>query len=558
MRATMTTIKQLTVLFVFLIAANAKAQTLKDAIKYMDNEQYEKAQGTLKKLITAEPNNGDNYFWFGENYFKTDDLDSAKMMYDAGLKKNPSNALCMVGVGKILWSQNKNEEARKMFYSAGVVLGDKTNKMSAEQKATVCLKIAETYITSPQQDLKEAEVQINKAAVYDPKDMQVHIMMGDLFYQKNQVNASDAISEYKKAAELDKNSPVPYFKKGQLYLLANNPEAAQAELDQSLKVDSMFAPAYRVKAEAFYYRNQMDKALNAYKKYLSINSGNMSARVRYASFLYVAKKYAECITECKACQKDGSTANLLNRLIGYCSYETGDCAGGLAAMNIYFSKQPKDKIIELDYEYSGKLEQKCGKDSLAVLMYQNALKKDSTKTELWGEIGNIYKKEKKYPEAIVAYKTKIAKGGKSATVNDWFFLGQIYFYHKDFEKADSAFMKYTEVQKDIYLGYIWRGRCNAAIDSTNKTWQAHPHYEMAILKSKAEDPKKDMEEAYYYMGLYYFKSAKEYGFAKCCFQKVMDFKLNTDKKDSRYAIAKSSLELGELKNAAMPEKCIKE
>ncbi len=552
----MKTIKTISTTILAFFCLSVNAQTVKDAMKYMDNEQYEKAASVLKKVIAAEANNGDNYFWFGENYFKTDDQDSAKMMYDAGLKKNPSNALCMVGVGKVLWFQGKSEEAKKMFYSAGVVLGDKSMKMTNQQKAMVCLKIAEAYITAPTKDLAEANTQIQKAATYDQNNSMVKILMGDLLYEK--AAPSDAINEYKKAEAMDKTSPMPNFKKGVLYVKANNPEAAQNELDLALKIDSMFAPAYRVKAEAFYYRNQMDKAINAYKKYLSINSGNASARLRYASFLFVAKKYTDCIAECKQLQKDASKSNLLNRLLGYSYFETGDYPNGLASMDAFFAKQPENKILATDYEYYGRLQSKSGKDSVAVIWYKKALMKDSTHTDLYTEIGAIYKKAKKYPEAIDAYSKKIAKGGKNVNVNDYYFLGQCYFYSKDYVKADTAFAQYCKVQKDIYLGYMWRGRCNAAIDSLSKTFQAHPFYEQVILKSKPTDPAKDLEEAYYYMGLYYVKATKDFGYAKCCFQKVVDMKINPDDKKSRYSVSKNSLDLPELKNATVAEKCIKE
>src|SRR2546421_177796 len=105
-----------------------------------------------------------------------------------------------------------------MFYSAGVILADKTNKMTPEQKAVVCLKIAETYIIAQNKDLPEAINQINKAATYDQKNSMVKILMGDALYEKNPGNGSDAIAEYKKAAEMDKNSTLPYFKKAELYM----------------------------------------------------------------------------------------------------------------------------------------------------------------------------------------------------------------------------------------------------------------------------------------------------------------------------------------------------
>ena len=85
----------------------ASAQSLQDAIKLSENEQFEKASAGFVSLIQREPTNGDNYFYYGENYFKQEiidssfkaiDLDSARMCYETGMKKNPGNPLNYVGV----------------------------------------------------------------------------------------------------------------------------------------------------------------------------------------------------------------------------------------------------------------------------------------------------------------------------------------------------------------------------------------------------------------------------------------------------------------------------
>ena len=543
-----------------LFASALRAQTLNDVMKYLDNEQYEKAQSALKTLIASAPNNGDNYFWLGETYFKSDDMDSARTMYDMGLKKNPGNALCMVGMGKVLWFEGKNDEAKKMFYNAGVVIADKTSKLTNQQKAMICLKIAEAYITAPNKDLNEAMNQINKAAMFDQKNILVHIYMGDALYEKTPGNATDAITEYKKARDQDKTSPMPPFKIGVLYFQAKNPDASLTELDNALKVDSMFAPAWRMKGEVFYSQGKLDQAIAAYQRYISINKGSCNARVRYAAFLYLSKKFQECIDLCKQLEKENCTGNsLIYRLMGYSYLELGNSTEGLTVMDTYFKKRSPETTIFQDYETYGKLLVKAGKDSVAVEFYKKALGKDSTKCDLWNEIGLIYKKKKNWAGMADAFMHKV-KCSKKVSETDYFYLGQAYYFNGQYAKADTAFMKYCDIRKDIYYGYMWRGRANAALDSTNKTWQANPYYAMAILKSKPEDPKKDLEECYFYMGLYYYKSAKDYASAKCCFQKVVEFKINSDSKDkeTRYNIAKNTLDLPELKNATAAPECVKQ
>ena len=73
--------KKLSVFFTaLLICANLFAQTLNDAIRLTDNEQYEAATALFKVLISNEPANATNYYYLGENYLLSDNADSALMM----------------------------------------------------------------------------------------------------------------------------------------------------------------------------------------------------------------------------------------------------------------------------------------------------------------------------------------------------------------------------------------------------------------------------------------------------------------------------------------------
>ena len=56
----------------FLIASSTLfSQTLQDATRLTTNEQFENADAAFKKLIAAQPNNGEIYFYYGENFLST-------------------------------------------------------------------------------------------------------------------------------------------------------------------------------------------------------------------------------------------------------------------------------------------------------------------------------------------------------------------------------------------------------------------------------------------------------------------------------------------------------
>ena len=76
-------------LMLVLLGSSVFAQSLTDARKSIDAEQYQKAKSQLKSLISMQPTLGESYFFLGQVYLKTDYDDSAKVVFEEGVVKNP-------------------------------------------------------------------------------------------------------------------------------------------------------------------------------------------------------------------------------------------------------------------------------------------------------------------------------------------------------------------------------------------------------------------------------------------------------------------------------------
>ncbi|MBI3501842.1 MAG: tetratricopeptide repeat protein [Bacteroidetes bacterium] len=519
----------------------AVSQSLSDAIKLTESEQFEKADAAFRSLIQREPTNGDNFFFYGENFFKQEildssfkkiDLDTARMMYEMGMKKNPNNPINYVGLGKVLWYEGKTADAKKQFYDAVQIISpiNKTDKTTGKQKAMVYMKIAETYTRAKNKDLAEAINLLNKALKEDKDNPEIYILIGDATLEQNPGDASQAITYYKKAYDMDKKSSKALLRIGQLYSRARNLPEAVKNYDEATKVDPNFAPAYREKAEAFYRGKQYETAIQNYKKYLELNSGSLSAQVRYASFLFLSKKYSDAIASIQEIQKTNAQIIFLYRLLAYSYFETGDCTNGLTAIDKFFSMAPAKKILASDYEYNGKLLSKCGKDSLAIEKLKKAIEQDTTKPELNGELGKSYMQMKKYPEAIDAFNKKI-KAGKGVDANDYYVLGLAYYKSKQCALADSSFKQITILRPDIPMGYLYRAKANACLDPDSKKGMAKPFYEQYLSKLKPEEMDKNKSsviEAYEAIG-YADMVMKDYANAKCIYQKLIGVDPNSKK-----------------------------
>jgi tetratricopeptide (TPR) repeat protein len=502
----------------FMVTSAAiNAQTLTDAIKLTTNEQFEKADAAFKTLIAAQPTNGEIYFYYGENYFKNEkNLGMANTMYQKGVDVNATNPFCYVGLGKVQWEQGKTADAKANFFKA--------TTLAAGKNATVLWKIAEEYINADTKNLADAFTLLTQAAKLEPNNSEIFIQTGDAFLEQN--NGTSAIDNYEKAGKLDPKSPRALIKQGQLYNRAKNYPLALDLYNKSKLIDSTFAPAYRERAEIYFRGGQYKNATANYKKYLELNNG-CSALGRYAGFLNRAKEYEESIKNANEALKCNPSDVVQYRYLAYDYYDspTPNYPSGLESSNTFFAKAPADfKIISLDYEYHAKLLSKNGKDSLAILDYKKALELQPDKTELNGDIANSYIKMKKYPEAIAAYKDKMAKS--KPTVNDYFGLTRAYYFSKDFINADSSAYKMIGVDTNQVYGYLWRAKANLQIDSKNEKWSAKPFYEKYISKATTtpadvEKNKKDLIDAYNYLAAHY-ASKKDSANVKIYMQKVLD------------------------------------
>jgi tetratricopeptide (TPR) repeat protein len=530
---------------------SAKAQTLQEAIKKTENERFASAAADFRALIAKDPAKGDYYFYYGENFYNSDNLDSALMMYRKGSEVQPTNGLNYAGMGKVQLAQGNDKEGNANLFKA---------KTLGAKNATVYMNIAEAYITvpNPYKNLTEAMKLLTDAIKWESKNPEPHLLMGDAILEQNPAEGSGAIKEYNEALKLNPKSPKGLLRIGKLYERGKNYTSALDYYKQAEAIDPNFAPAYREKAEIYNKAGMTQKALESIKKYMELNNNSMDARKRYAEFLFKAKQYPDAIKELEEILKKDPTSYLW-RLLGY-SYDEMDAktdkeapVKGVDAMNKFFEVTggKNYNYIPDDYRHLGSLLGKTGKDSLGAVAILKAIALDTVKNcELYGEVARIYMKAKKYDKATYYYERKATcPNMKDLTSTDWFELGRAYFYigaakikeaaeTKDakakakkeaealpyFVKADTAFAhvcRLTEaVGKPFSTGYFWRGKASINIDPKNDLFLAKPHFEKALSLVKPEERaaagnKDNVILACEYLGYYYVKmkdnaKAKEY------------------------------------------------
>jgi len=502
-----------------------KAQTLQDAIRKTDNEQYAEALKDFKNLLVKEPANGANYFYFGDYYYEKEELDSAKILWSKGAQADVVNPLSAVAKGRVLWLSADQVGAKAEFQKA--LDATKKDKL---KRAEVIRGIAELYIESENKNLDEAILLLTEAIAKDPKNEENYLLMGDAQSEKNQQNSSEAIKSYKMATTVNPKSARGIVRIAVIYRRAQNPEEANVKFKEAQTLDPNFAPSYREQAEMYMKFEKPAKAIECWKQYLKLNNST-EARYRYATALFKGKQYCEAITEIDAVNEAGFRSFYTERMLGYsyaeCNTDAQAGQKGLAAMDRFFATAPASKVIYLDYKTRGALLSKSGSDSLALLEYERASAvSEIAAKELAGDMAKIYSKNKKYEQAIAAYTLKASN--TKLNIQEEYDLGKCYYVGpKNYALADTSFARVTRLSSAYAPGYLWRARANLGLDPGNKNWAAQPHYTKFIDLIKPEERgtaanKAPYVEACKYLAAYHKTVTKDLVKTKSFYQLIIE------------------------------------
>jgi tetratricopeptide (TPR) repeat protein/disulfide oxidoreductase YuzD len=546
----------ITALGLLFAGSGAFAQSLADAKKALDAEQFQKAKVMLKNLTVTQASKDENFFYLGMVYIDQDYIDSARISFNKGIAVNPKSALNYVGLG-LADRQDKNPSSAKANFDKALAMAGKDAKPY--------IYVAEAYVYKKPGEIKplitpdpEAALAVlDKAKVFGAKDPDYFGATGDVYRAKN--DASQAYQAYQAAQALDPNNPKFFVALGVLVKNANNFDDAVADFQSALSKDPNYGPAYREWAETNFLQANYDKknaiakdkeAVDHYKKYLDLTDRSVESRLRYADFLISAHDYKTLEAETNDIAKTAGSNLRVYRYLGYSAYENGNYAAGLTAINKWIKEADPKRIIPQDYLYLGRLQMKTGQDSLGILTLQNVLAQDTTQVELYQEIAKAYYAKAKYMDAAKAYDAYIRKG-KGLLLSDFISMGLSYYYafgnQEDAEpkthvkadtmllaKADSA---YAYVNKKLTAGgkpanpgiILYRAQVADAkeTDRTNNyKGYAAPFYEQYIALVAPTNPpdeatKKRLVNAYTYLGYYYefvikddAKAADVYGKAK--------------------------------------------
>lgn len=483
-------------LSLFIFGA-ASAQDAEQAKKAIDAEQYQKAKNTLKSLIASKPEDGKNYFLLGDVYLKQKEADSAAMYFNKGKAAKDNAEYNTIGLAHLDLNNGNAAGAQAKF--------DEVTKGLKKKDSEQLIYIGRAYTFADKPDYKKAITALNEAIKKDAKSAQAYISLGDAYYRDR--NQNEAYKAYRTANEIDSKLLRANL---QLGVITKNtraafPEAVKA-FDAIIATDPNYGPVYRELAETYYlwantdtskYSEHMKKALGYYEKYMSLTDYSLNSRMRHADFLVLARDYKALEAEAKKMQQLDNVNPVILRYLAYSSYENGNYAESLKAMNEFISKVDPKRLIARDYLYlglakmassvttndSGTTVSNQGIFDSAIADIKKAAEMDITITNEYNEIGKKLFGQKLYGPAAAVFEVAAANPDNRNLFYDNFYLAySIYYEHVNLpdaaqkgnkaklQKGDAALAKVIQLQPDSQDAHLFKAKINQSI-GTNESYK---------------------------------------------------------------------------------------
>jgi tetratricopeptide (TPR) repeat protein len=192
----------------------------------------------FRQLLTTNPD-GATWYWFGENYFRNDQTDSAQICYEQGVKGYPHFPLNHAGLGKVAMERGDRATATARFNDAVAIANDKANKFGKDLRSATFREVARGYSTGESPDIEAAWNWLKQAEGLTPADPELFIAKGDLILASGSFDVSPAVEAYKHASELAPRTR-PVVLKADMYRRAKSHDAAIAEHTNAVTTDPGF------------------------------------------------------------------------------------------------------------------------------------------------------------------------------------------------------------------------------------------------------------------------------------------------------------------------------
>lgn len=525
--------------FTLATSVGSFAQDLEQVKKTIDAEKFSEARKSLKNMVSTAPDKGRNYFYLGQVYLALEKQDSAKIYFEKGKGVKDAGYINYIGLAHVDLIYGNKTSAQN---NIAMAMQNAKKKDTEEQ-----IFIARAYLNQENPDFSKAIEAGKKAIASDPKSALAYLALGDAYFADK--NTNDAYAAYRNAYDLDTTL---LRAKLQLAMITRNARAYNESIkaiNEVISLDPNYGPAHRELAETYFawgynepakYQENTAKALEEYKKYMSLTDTSVDSRMRYADFLIITKDWKALEAEAALIQKMDKVNPRIYRYLGYAYIETGRPDAAIQAFNEFFAKADKRKIKGRDYLYLAKAKLASAMDANGVITnatkfnesvvdLQKAAELDTKLSVEFSEIGVKLYKQKAYFEAAKLLDLAIKNpASKSFALDNYYYGNCILFGSIDktpeqkaaltieFEKANAAYAEVIKASPKTQDAYLNKGKLNRVHGTDAAKILAVADYEgyVKVVNEKGEAElsketvKKNLVDAYQFIGSSYAATDK--------------------------------------------------
>jgi tetratricopeptide (TPR) repeat protein len=324
------------------------------------------------------------------------------------------------------------------------------------------------FITSCTSSVKETE-----SKVIEKKDT-----LTDEMHSAALRDANDLLKQ-------NPNNPHLYYRRGKIYLGFKDFDAAIADANRALKIDSLTTDSfYILLTDAAFYSGQTRLSKETLERCVKNVPKSTQGYLKLAELYFYVRKYQESINNINNALKIDQTLAKGYFLKGMCYKESGDT--GLAISSMQTACEQDDKYYDAFIETGRLLAAK--KNPLCIEYFNNALRLNTKSTEAIYFVGKFYQDSKRIPQAMDAYNKLLTIDKKNK--NTLYNLGAInYTYLKDLDKAKNYFTQAIDTDPEYAEAYLARGICFEEMKNLTEAEadykmavQAKPNYDAAITR----------------------------------------------------------------------------
>ena len=293
-------------IFILLINNHLPAQDISTGVKLIRDEKFNSAKKYFYSLLNTDKK-AEAYFYLGQIFYLTENLDSAKISYLSGIKADTEQPLNYAGLVKINLLSNEISEADNNIKNA--------LELSNEKSPLVYNTLSEAYSNAKIKDYSKAIELLSNAIKLNPEYIDSYISLSKVNLLKG--NGTEAIKNSEDVLNIDSKNPEALTIKAKVYILINKNNEAIVLLNDAIKSDSSYSPAFNELAELYANLKDYSKAAEFYRKYIEASEVTSEKQKRYASILYVNKEYEKAISILEdALTNENNSASTI-RIIAY-------------------------------------------------------------------------------------------------------------------------------------------------------------------------------------------------------------------------------------------------